>query len=76
MKPEEYATLYRRFVTQFPAYTEPFLVATGPRGHSADGDIDCGARYQIGGVTTNRRSRGRPFSTTPAPALQLAAKAT
>ena len=39
MKPEEYATLYRRFVTQFPAYTEPFLVATGPRGHSADGDI-------------------------------------
>ncbi len=39
MKPEEYATLYRRFVTQFPAYTQPFLVATGPRGHSADGDI-------------------------------------
>jgi alpha-N-arabinofuranosidase len=39
MKPEEYATLYRRFVTQFPAYTAPFLVATGPRGHSADGDI-------------------------------------
>ncbi len=39
MKPEEYATLYRKFVTQFPAYTEPFLVATGPRGHSADGDI-------------------------------------
>jgi alpha-N-arabinofuranosidase len=39
MMPEEYATLYRRFVTQFPAYTAPFLVATGPRGHSADGDI-------------------------------------
>jgi alpha-N-arabinofuranosidase len=39
MKPEEYAALYRRFVTQFPAYKEPFLVATGPRGHSADGDI-------------------------------------
>jgi alpha-L-arabinofuranosidase len=39
MKPEEYATLYRRFVTQFPAYTAPFLVATGPRGHSPDGDI-------------------------------------
>jgi alpha-N-arabinofuranosidase len=39
MRPEEYAALYRRFVTQFPAYKEPFLVATGPRGHSADGDI-------------------------------------
>ena len=39
MKPGEYAALYRRFITQFPAYTEPFLVATGPRGHSADGDI-------------------------------------
>jgi len=39
MRPQEYAALYRRFVTQFPAYTEPFLVATGPRGHSADGDI-------------------------------------
>jgi alpha-N-arabinofuranosidase len=39
MRPEEYGALYRRFVTQFPAYTEPFLVATGPRGHSADGDI-------------------------------------
>ena len=39
MRPEEYATKYRQFVTQFPSYTEPFLVATGPRGHSADGDI-------------------------------------
>jgi alpha-N-arabinofuranosidase len=39
MRPEEYATQYRRFVTQFPAYKEPFLVATGPRGHSADNDI-------------------------------------
>ena len=39
MRPEEYATLYRKFVTQFPAYVEPFLVATGPRGHSTDGDI-------------------------------------
>lgn len=34
----EYATQYRRFVTQFPEYTRPFLVAAGPRGHSADGD--------------------------------------
>jgi alpha-N-arabinofuranosidase len=39
MRPEEYAAKYRQFVTQFPAYKEPFLVATGPRGHSADGDI-------------------------------------
>jgi alpha-N-arabinofuranosidase len=39
MKPQEYAALYRKFVTQYPAYAEPFLVATGPRGHSADGDI-------------------------------------
>src|SRR6266404_2104228 len=33
MRPEEYASKYRQFVTQFPNYTEPFLVATGPRGH-------------------------------------------
>jgi alpha-N-arabinofuranosidase len=39
MTPAEYAAHYRRFVTQFPGYTRPFLVATGPRGHSADGDI-------------------------------------
>jgi len=39
MKPAEYATLYRQYVTQFPAYTEPFLVAVGPRGHSRDRDI-------------------------------------
>jgi alpha-N-arabinofuranosidase len=39
MRPEEYATKYRQFVTQFPSYKDPFLVATGPRGHSFDGDI-------------------------------------
>jgi alpha-N-arabinofuranosidase len=39
MRPGEYATLYRQFVTQFPVYTQPFLIATGPRGHSADMDI-------------------------------------
>jgi alpha-L-arabinofuranosidase len=39
MKPAEYATAYRRFVTQFPAYVQPFLIATGPRGHSRDMDI-------------------------------------
>jgi alpha-N-arabinofuranosidase len=35
----EYATEYRKFVTQFPMYTEPYLVAAGPRGHSADKDL-------------------------------------
>jgi alpha-L-arabinofuranosidase len=35
----EYATLYRKFVTQFPMYTQPYLVAAGPRGHSADKDL-------------------------------------
>jgi alpha-N-arabinofuranosidase len=41
MTPQEYSTLYRRFVTQFPAYPpKPFLVAVGPRGHSKDMDLD------------------------------------
>ena len=40
MNPQEYATLYRRFVTQFPAYApKPYLVAVGPRGHSKDLDL-------------------------------------
>ena len=39
MLPAEYAAQYRQFVTQFPNYTQPFLIATGPRGHSADEDI-------------------------------------
>ena len=39
MKGGEYATEYRKFVTQFPTYTQPFLVAAGPRGHSADRDL-------------------------------------
>jgi alpha-N-arabinofuranosidase len=40
MNPQEYSTLYRRFVTQFPAYApKPFLVAVGPRGHSKDMDL-------------------------------------
>ena len=40
MTPQEYATLYRRFVTQFPAYPpKPYLVAVGPRGHSKDLDL-------------------------------------
>ena len=35
----EYATQYRKFISQFPAYLRPFFVATGPRGHSLDGDV-------------------------------------
>ena len=41
MSPQEYATLYRRFVTQYPAYApKPYLVAVGPRGHSKGFDLD------------------------------------
>jgi alpha-N-arabinofuranosidase len=39
MKPGEYATQYRQFVTQVPVYVTPYLVATGPRGHSRDMDL-------------------------------------
>jgi alpha-N-arabinofuranosidase len=40
MTPQEYSTLYRRFVTQFPAFEpKPFLVAVGPRGHTEGMDI-------------------------------------
>jgi alpha-N-arabinofuranosidase len=39
MTPGEYATEYRKFVTQFPGYVAPFLIATGPRGHSKDLDL-------------------------------------
>ncbi len=39
MRPEEYATLYRKWITQFPSYVQPFLVAAGPRGHAPDTDI-------------------------------------
>jgi alpha-N-arabinofuranosidase len=35
----EYATEYRKYIAQVPVYTRPFFVATGPRGHSADGDV-------------------------------------
>jgi alpha-N-arabinofuranosidase len=35
----EYATEYRKYVAQCPVYLRPFFVATGPRGHSADGDV-------------------------------------
>jgi alpha-L-arabinofuranosidase len=40
MAPQEYATLYWRFVTRFPAYApKPFLVAVGPCGYSKDLDL-------------------------------------
>jgi alpha-N-arabinofuranosidase len=39
MSPHEYAQKYRQFVTQFPSHAPSFLIATGPRGHSADYDI-------------------------------------
>jgi alpha-N-arabinofuranosidase len=35
----EYATEYRKYISQFPVYLQPFFVATGPRGHSTDGDV-------------------------------------
>jgi alpha-N-arabinofuranosidase len=35
----EYATEYRKFISQVPVYVPSFFVATGPRGHSADGDV-------------------------------------
>jgi alpha-N-arabinofuranosidase len=35
----EYATEYRKYIAQVPEYVRPFLVAVGPRGHSADGDL-------------------------------------
>lgn len=39
MKPAEYAALYRRFTSQVPSYGQPFLIACGPRGHSADNGV-------------------------------------
>jgi alpha-N-arabinofuranosidase len=35
----EYATQYRQYISQVPVYQRRFFVATGPRGHSADGDV-------------------------------------
>jgi alpha-N-arabinofuranosidase len=39
MTPTEYAGWYRQFTSQVPEYTRPFLIACGPRGHSADLDM-------------------------------------
>ncbi len=35
----EYATQYRKYISQCPVYVNPFFVAAGPRGHSADSDV-------------------------------------
>ena len=61
MTPAEYATLYRKFVTQFPAYPpQPRLVATGPRGHSAD--MDTGWTAGFFEAMQGHRSRVDGFS--------------
>ncbi len=39
MLPQEYAPLYYKFTSQVPAYRPVYLVAVGPRGHSADMDL-------------------------------------
>lgn len=61
MKPGEYATQYRQFVTQFPIYVEPFLVATGPRGHSRDMDLEW-TRGFFQGMQGGHRSAVHGFS--------------
>jgi alpha-L-arabinofuranosidase len=57
----EYATEYRKFVTQFPAYTEPYLIAAGPRGHSADRDLAWTEGF-FQGLQGGRRSRVDGFA--------------
>jgi len=61
MTPGEYATQYRQFVTQFPAYVAPFLVATGPRGHSRDMDLAWTEGF-FAGMQGGHRSRVHGFS--------------
>ena len=61
MTPQEYAQRYRQFVTQFPAHVRPFLIATGPRGHSADRDIGW-TRGFFEAMQEGRRSRVDGFS--------------
>ena len=57
----EYATLYRQFVTQFPVYTRPYLIAAGPRGHSADRDIGWTEAF-FAGMQGGHRSRVDGFA--------------
>jgi alpha-N-arabinofuranosidase len=39
MLPHEYVPLYYKFTSQLPTYERLYLVAVGPRGHSADMDM-------------------------------------
>jgi len=61
MTPQEYAQRYRQFVTQFPTHTRPFLIATGPRGHSADRDVGWTSGF-FEAMQGGRRSRVDGFS--------------
>jgi alpha-N-arabinofuranosidase len=61
MTPQEYAQRYRQFVTQFPTHKRPFLIATGPRGHSADHDIGWTSGF-FEAMQGGRRSRVDGFS--------------
>ncbi len=55
-KPGEYATLYRRFVTQFPAYyLEPYFIAAGPSGSREDGHLDWTRGFFEGMIGHSRR---------------------
>lgn len=54
MTPTEYAGWYRLYTSQVPSYTPPFLIACGPRGHSADLDI----HWTTGFFEALRESRG------------------
>ncbi|MCU1263524.1 MAG: Alpha-N-arabinofuranosidase, partial [Bryobacterales bacterium] len=40
LNPKEYASFYKLFTSQIPPYGKPYLVACGPRGHSAGGDVN------------------------------------
>jgi len=57
----EYATLYRKFVTQFPVYTKPYLIAAGPRGHQPDRDLAWTEGF-FEGMRGGRRSRVDGFA--------------
>ena len=61
MAPREYAQQYRQYVTQFPAHLQPFLIATGPRGHSSDYDTGW-TREFFEGLQGGRRARVDGFS--------------
>ena len=65
----EYATEYRKYISQVPTYLRPFFVATGPRGHSADGDVGWTEGFFAGDCRTYAAwasaSTASPCTTTP-----------